>query len=116
VVLSADEIKIFESAMPGQLPGAALFTEEREHRGVVTSGARPVQAAIKNHNRDASVKRRISGHNTAYSFRHARTSELLQIYGVDPLTVAAQTGTVVAMIEKAYRRFIPSAMQENSQR
>jgi hypothetical protein len=40
----------------------------------------------------------------------ARISELLQIYGVDPLTVEAQTGTSVAMIEKAYLRFIPSAM------
>ena len=42
----------------------------------------------------------------------SRISELLQIYGVDPITVAAQTGTSVAMIEKAYLRFIPSAMQE----
>jgi hypothetical protein len=74
--------------------------------------ARAVQAAIKNHNRDASAKRRISAHVTAYSFRHARISELLQIYGVDPLTVAAQTGTSIAMIEKAYLRFIPSAMHE----
>jgi hypothetical protein len=48
----------------------------------------------------------------ALRFRHARISELLQIYGVDPLTVAAQTGTSIAMIEKAYLRFIPSAMQE----
>ena len=39
-------------------------------------------------------------------------SELLQGYGVDPITVAAQTGMSVAMIEKAYLRFIPSAMQE----
>ena len=37
---------------------------------------------------------------------------LLQIYGVDPLTVAAQTGTSIAMNEKPYLRFIPSAMQE----
>ena len=69
-------------------------------------------AAIKNHNRDASLKRRILTHATAYSFRHARVSELLQAYGVDPLTMAAQTGTSIAMIEKAYLRFIPSAMQE----
>ena len=55
---------------------------------------------------------RISTDASAYSFRHARISELLQIYGVDPLTVAAQTGTSIAMIEKAYLRFIPSAMQE----
>ena len=29
-----------------------------------------------------------------------------------PLTVAAQMGTSVAMIEKAYLRFIPSALVE----
>jgi integrase len=60
----------------------------------------------------ASAKRRISTHGTAYSFRHDRITDLLQIYGVDPLTVAAQTGTSIAMIEKAYLRFIPSAMLE----
>jgi hypothetical protein len=37
---------------------------------------------------------------------------LLQIYAVDPLTVAAQSGTSVAMIEKAYLIVIPSAMQQ----
>ena len=71
-----------------------------------------MQAAIAAHNEVAKGIKRISGHATAYSFRHARISELLQIYGVDPLTVAAQTGTSIAMIEKAYLRFIPSAMQE----
>jgi hypothetical protein len=30
---------------------------------------------------------------------------------VDPVTVAAQTGTSVAMIEKTYFKFIPGAMQ-----
>ena len=53
-----------------------------------------------------------SGRKSAYSFRHARISELLQIYGVDPLAVAAQTGTSIAMIEKAYLRFVLSAMHE----
>jgi hypothetical protein len=48
----------------------------------------------------------------AYAFRHARISELLQLHAVDPLTVAAQTGTSLAMIEKAYLKFIPSAMVE----
>jgi hypothetical protein len=37
---------------------------------------------------------------------------LFDIHGIDPLTVAAQTGTSLAMIEKAYLRFIPSAMRE----
>ena len=72
--------------------GAPLFTEDGETPWRRHVWARAVQAAITNHNRDASAKRRISAHATAYSFRHARISELLQIYRVDPLTVAAQTG------------------------
>jgi hypothetical protein len=35
----------------------------------------------------------------AYALRHARISELLQVFDVDPLTVADQTGTSLAMIE-----------------
>ena len=112
VVLSADGIEFFNKQSKDKLPGAPLFTEDGETPLRRHVWARAVQAAIKNHNRDASVKRRISGHVTAYSFRHARISELLQIYGVDPLAVAAQTGTSIAMIEKAYLRFVLSAMHE----
>jgi hypothetical protein len=43
---------------------------------------------------------------------HARISELLQVYGVDPLTVAAQTGTSLRMIERTYFKFSRSAMLE----
>jgi hypothetical protein len=43
---------------------------------------------------------------------HARISELLQVFNVDPLTVAHQTGTSLTMIEKAYMRFIPQTLQE----
>jgi len=63
-------------------------------------------------NEEARGKDRIPTAATAYSFRHARISELLQLHGIDPLTVAAQTGTSLAMIEKAYLRFIPSVMRE----
>jgi hypothetical protein len=48
---------------------------------------------------------------SAYSLRHSRISELLQIYNIDPLTVAQQTGTSVAMLEKTYFKFIPSAIR-----
>ena len=71
-----------------------------------------MRAAIAKHNEQAKGNGRISTDASAYSFRHVRISELLPIYGVDPLTVAAQTGTSIAMIEKAYLRFIPSARQE----
>jgi len=49
----------------------------------------------------------------AAAYRAAeRISELLQLYGINPLTVAQQTGTSLAMIEKACFRFIPSAMKD----
>lgn len=49
---------------------------------------------------------------SAYSFRHSRISELLQVYGVDPLTVGAQTGTSVRVIEQTYYKFIPNSIRE----
>jgi len=48
---------------------------------------------------------------SAYAFRHSRISELLQVHGIDPLTVAMQTGTSLQQIEKTYYKFIPSAMK-----
>ena len=63
------------------------------------------------HNEEAKAADRVPEAATAYSFRHARISELLRIHGVDPLTVAAQTGTSLVMIEKAYLKFIPSAFR-----
>jgi len=73
---------------------------------------RRVRSAIAANNAQENVKHRIPTDASAYSFRHARISELLQIHGVDPLTVAQQTGTSLAMIEKAYLRFIQSAMKD----
>jgi hypothetical protein len=37
---------------------------------------------------------------------------LLQVHGIDPLTVAKQTGTSLAMLELAYFRFIPNALRD----
>jgi len=112
VVLSIEAIEFFNEQSKDKLPGAPLFTEDGETPWRRHVWCRQMQAAISRHNEQAKGDKRISGHATAYSFRHARISELLQIYGVDPLTVAAQTGTSIAMIEKAYLRFIPSAMRE----
>jgi hypothetical protein len=74
--------------------------------------AEQVRAAIVLHNKTAQGDTRVPAGASAYSFRHARISELLQVYGVDPLTVAAQTGTSLRMIERTYFKFIRSAMLE----
>jgi len=71
-----------------------------------------MQAAIAQPMTGRREFKRISGHATACSFRRARISERLQIYGVDPSTVAPQKGASIAVIEKAYLPFILSAAQE----
>ena len=73
---------------------------------------RRVRAAVDRLNssvKDGSEK--LPEEASAYSFRHSRISELLQVHSIDPVTVAQQTGTSVVMIEKTYFKFIPSAMR-----
>lgn len=112
VMLSKDGVAFFRAQSRRKLPAALIFTEDgsqpwRRHRW-----ARAVNAGISAHNSKAKGSRRIPIEASAYSFRHSRISELLQVHGIDPLTVAQQTGTSMAMIELAYFRFIPSAMRE----
>jgi integrase len=92
VVLSADAIEFFKEQSKDQLPGAALY---RRRRGAVAATRLgPARCRQPSPGTD-EVAKGISGHATAYSFRHARISELLQIYGVDPLTVARRRGPVL---------------------
>jgi len=112
VVLSTEGINFFERVTRGKLPKAPIFTENGQQPWRRHIWARQFRAAANKVNEEAQGNSRIPSAATAYSFRHARISELLQIHGIDPLTVAAQTGTSLAMIEKAYLRFIPSAMRE----
>ena len=112
VTLPTEGVKFLRKQVKGKLPGAWIFTEDGEQPWRRHRWARAINAAIESHNAKAKGKARIPVEASAYSFRHSRISELLQVYGIDPLTVAQQTGTSIAMIEKAYFRFIPSAMQE----
>ena len=112
VVLGADGIAFFKKQVKDKLPNAPLFTEDGETPWRRHMWGRRVRSAIAANNAQENVKHRIPTDASAYSFRHARISELLQIHGVDPLTVAQQTGTSLAMIEKAYLRFIQSAMKD----
>jgi len=111
-VLSTDGVAFFADRAADKLPGAYLFTEDGKQPWRRHMWAREIRAAIGKVNEVARGKARIPPGASAYSFRHARISELLQIHGVDPLTVAHQTGTSLAMIEKAYMRFIPAALHE----
>lgn len=110
VVLDEDGRRFFKNQADGKVASAKLFTTADGSPWRRDLWAQEVRSAIASHNKTAQLSARIPSEASAYSFRHARISELLQVYGVDPLTVAAQTGTSLRMIERAYFKFIRSAM------
>jgi integrase len=112
VFLSEEGVVFFNRHCENKPKDDPIFTENGTQRWRGHMWARRVRAAIATHNKRGDRKLQIPVEASSYSFRHARISELLQIHGVDPLTVAAQTGTSIVMIEKTYLRFIPSAMRE----
>jgi integrase len=112
VVLDADGRAFFKQCVEGKAAAARLFTVADGRPWRRDLWAQEVRAAMASYNNTARGSARIPTEASAYSFRHARISELLQVYGVDPLTVAAQTGTSLRMIERTYFKFIRSAMLE----
>jgi integrase len=111
VVLDDSTIDLFRRQAQDRQSDLPLFTEDGSRKWRRHIWAEACRDAISAHNKgreDAAA--RIPQGASAYCFRHARISELLQVYEIDPLTVAQQTGTSLQMIEKAYFRFIPSAM------
>jgi integrase len=111
VVLSVEGAAFFKTQTEDKLPKALLFPNARGRQFERHDWADEIRAAVTKVNTKARGKARIPPRATAYAFRHARISELLQEHGLDPLTVAAQTGTSVRMIERSYFKFIPAAMQ-----
>jgi integrase len=112
VVLDEEGVTFFKSQAHGKDPAARLFTTADGHPWRRDQWAQEVRTAVSAHNGRAQRELRVARGASAYSFRHARISELLQVYGVDPLTVVAQTGTSLRMIERTYFKFIRSAMLE----
>jgi integrase len=112
VVLDEGAVAFFKSQAHGKGPADRLFTTADGQPWRRDQWAQEVRTAVSAHNQRTQGEQRVARGASAYSFRHARISELLQVYGVDPLTVAAQTGTSLRMIERTYFKFIRSAMLE----
>jgi len=112
VILSAEGLRFFTAQAKSKTPKAPLFLDAERRRWERHEWAAEIRAAAAAVNARARGSKRIPPGASAYSFRHARISELLQVHGVDPLTVAMQTGTSIRMIEKAYFRFIAPALRE----
>ncbi|MCH8250651.1 MAG: site-specific integrase [Proteobacteria bacterium] len=112
VVLSNEALAFFKKQARGKLPSAPLLIDPNGIPWGRHKWADEIQDAVARHNKTAKGTKRIPKGTSAYSFRHARISELLQVHGIDPLSVAYQTGTSLRMIEKYYFRFIAPALRE----
>jgi len=112
VALSDAGIAFFKAQSRARIGKAPLIVSAEGGHWNRTQWSRGIRAAATEANKKAKGAQRIPTGVSAYSFRHCRISELLQIHGVDPLTVAAQSGTSFVMIERFYLKFIPSAMRE----
>lgn len=109
VQLHPDDAPMLRALCKGKHPMAWLVTDTglqwKRHRWALL-----IRAAIAYANAKAKPAERIPEAASAYSLRHSRISELLQVFGVDPVTVAHQTGTSLAMMQLYYWKFIPSAI------
>ena len=112
VALSSDARAFFRQMSRGKLPGAPLLRTADGAPWNRHKWADEVQEAIAEVNQRAKGRARIPAGASAYSFRHARISEMLQRGHIDPVTVAQQTGTSTRMIEQHYFQFIPSALRD----
>ena len=112
VILSAQGVSFFKEQACDKLPAARLFLDGENRPWGRYAWAAEVKAAKRKHNATCRTRQRIPADASAYSFRHARISELLQVHGIDPVTVAQQTGTSLRMIEKFYFKFIAPALKE----
>jgi integrase len=112
VVLEPCAVELLKRQVEGRRPEMPLFTEDGTRKWRRHIWAEACRNAIAAHNKDCDPEIRIPAGASAYCFRHARISELLQVFGFDPITVAQQTGTSLQMIEKAYFRFIPTEMSK----
>jgi integrase len=106
-------IPFFKSQVKDKLPKAPLISSESGAHWSPFDWSPAIRAAAELANKDCDTPElRIPDGVSAYSFRHSRISEMLQLGKLDPITVAHETGTSVAMIEKFYYKSIGSSVRE----
>lgn len=110
-VLSEEGVGFFRRMCRDKLPAARLLHSDDGEPWTRQTWGDAMRETIAAHHDKCLPKNRLPLGTSAYSFRHSRISELLQIHGIDPLTVAVQTGTSLHQIEKVYFKFIPAALK-----
>lgn len=110
--ITPDGIPFFANIAKGKLPKALLFTVDGVNPWKRHLWSRAFRAAVDAHHDKCDPDDRIPVGASAYAFRHAFITEMLQTPGVHLLEVANSTGTSVLMIEKNYYRYQVNVLQE----
>lgn len=112
VELMPDDAKLFKDLAKGKAANQFLLLDENGMQWTRHHWALGIRTAIAYANASATPSQLLQKEISAYSFRHSRISELLQVYKIDAVTVARQTGTSLAMMERYYWKFIPSSARD----
>ena len=111
VPLSSEGAKFFSSMVRGKSPKSPLISNPHGEPWTLIQWSRAIRAATNGANTEAGEGEEIPVTASAYSFRHARISELLQVYGIDSMSVRKICGTSQAMIQQYYFKFVPSELK-----
>lgn len=111
-VLSEEGVQFLKRMCKDKLPAVRIFLRENNEPWTRQTWGDAMRSAVSKYHGKCSTKNRLPAGTSAYSFRHSRISELLQVHGIDPLTVAIQTGTSLHQIERHYYKFIPQALKD----
>ena len=114
-VLSAKGLEFFKAQARGKLPKAPLIANDAGKHWTDQEWCAAIEKTILAVNQAADKNKkpanRIPHGVSAYSMRHSRISELLQLHGIDALSVAQQCGSSVQMLAKYYFKFISTSMR-----
>jgi integrase len=110
-VLSGEGIQFLKRMCKDKLAAVRIFLRENGEPWTRQTWGDAMRSAIAKYHGKCLTKNRLPAGTSAYSFRHSRISELLQLHAIDPLTVAIQTGTSLLQIERHYYKFIPQALK-----
>jgi len=107
VVLSREGVAFFKKQSKNKLSGTWLFLDPDGRPWERKKWAEEIRSAAATVNTKARGRNRIPPGASAYSFRHARISELLQVHRVDPLTVAPETEQAFCRPPDTYKKTPP---------
>lgn len=112
--LGQNAIAFFKAQCKDKLPTAFLIANPDGGQWARREWAKQIRKAreLANASLPPTSPRYVPLSTSAYSFRHSRISELLQVAKIDATTVCKHTGTSLEMLHKYYWHLIPDSTRD----